>query len=199
MPLQREACPEYDVEVLYDALLTHARTEGAKGAFAFGGSDAIRASHAVRGAALLGNSVLEAVLTATPHGMVMYTDLKMCIKNIGFQMPELQHSRPAWRRASLDDLGGSDGRTADGAFSALAQTAPFVGPPNPGPIQDEPAGQTVPPTAHSTAGAFDVAVQQGRVGNRGRLLRRRRRRRSRRLRRLPESKSETIKVLFQVI
>ena len=30
MPLQREACPEYDVEVLYDALLNHARSEGAK-------------------------------------------------------------------------------------------------------------------------------------------------------------------------
>ena len=122
MPLQREACPEYDVEVLYDALLTHARTEGAKGAFAFGGYDAIQASHAVHGAALLGNSgVLEAVLTATPRGMVRYTDLKMCIKNQEHRLPDAGAAAQSYSVAVrlAGRLGGSDGRTADGVLAHL--------------------------------------------------------------------------------
>ena len=80
MPLQREACPEYDVEVLYDVLLNHARSEGAKVAFAFGVCDAVQTGHAVRRSALLRCSgVLRAMLAATPQGMVRYSDLKSCL------------------------------------------------------------------------------------------------------------------------
>ena len=44
--LPRTACPEYDVEVLYDVLLNHAPSEGAKVAFAFGVYDAVQTGHA---------------------------------------------------------------------------------------------------------------------------------------------------------
>lgn len=116
MPLQREACPEYDVEVLYDVLLNHARSEGAKVAFAFGVYDAVQTGHAVRGSALLRCSgVLKAMLAATPQGMVRYSDLKMCLKNVGMQMPELQQGR--WRNSSLDDWAG---RTAERCMVLLA-------------------------------------------------------------------------------
>ena len=121
MPLQREACPEYDVEVLYDALLNHARSEGAKVAFAFGVYDAVQISHAARGSALLRCSgVLRALLAATPQGMVRYSDFKMCLKNVGMQMPELQQER--WRISSLDDWAGA---TAERCMVLLAHLRRF--------------------------------------------------------------------------
>ena len=73
--------------MLYDDLLNHARSEGAEVAFAFGVYDAVQISHAVRGSALLRCS--GPLLAATPQGMVRYSDLKMCLKNVGMQMPEL--------------------------------------------------------------------------------------------------------------
>jgi hypothetical protein len=116
MPLQREACPDYDIEVLYDVLLNHARTEGAKVAFSFGIYDAVQISHAVRGSALLRCAgVLKALLAAAPQGMFRYSDLKMCLKNVCMQMPELQQGR--WRNASLDDWAGG---TAERCMVLLA-------------------------------------------------------------------------------
>ena len=106
MLLQREACPKYDVEVLYDTLLTHARTEGSKVAFSFGVYDAVQISHAIRGSALLRCAgVMKALLAAVPQGMVRYSDLQMCLKSVATQMPELQHGR--WRNASADEWGGA--------------------------------------------------------------------------------------------
>ena len=63
-------------------------------------------SHAVRSSALLRCSgVLKALLAATPQGMVRYSDLNMCLKNVGMQLPGLQQGR--WRTPSLDDWAGA--------------------------------------------------------------------------------------------
>ena len=97
-------------------LCSTTRSEGAKVAFAFGVYDAVQISHAVRGSALLRCAgVLKALLAATPQGMLRYSDPKMCLKNVGMQMPELQQGR--WRNSSLDAWSGA---TAERCMVLLA-------------------------------------------------------------------------------
>ena len=116
-PPLREACPQYDVELLHDVLLLHARTEGARAAFAFGVYDAVQLPHAVRGSALLRcASLLKALLSASPQGMFRYSDLKMSLKHVGMQLPEV-HLQGRWRNASVDDWAGA---TAERCMVLLA-------------------------------------------------------------------------------
>jgi hypothetical protein len=116
-PPLREACPQYDAELLHDVLLLHARTEGAKAAFAFGVYDAVQLPHAVRGSALLRCAgLLKALLSASPAGHVRYSDLKMSLKHVGMQLPEV-HLQGRWRHASVDDWAGA---TAERCMVLLA-------------------------------------------------------------------------------
>ena len=125
MPLQREVCPEYDVEVLYDVLLNHARSEGAKVAFAFGVYDAVQTGHAVRGSALLRCSgVLKAMLAATPQGIGEV----LGPQDVPQERRHADARTPAGTMAQLlaGRLGWTHSRAVHGVAGASAPASPFI-------------------------------------------------------------------------